>query len=23
MREWLEEGHKVGLGTDVAGGYSP
>lgn len=23
VREWLEEGHKVGLGTDVAGGYSP
>jgi guanine deaminase len=23
VREWLDEGHKVGLGTDVAGGYSP
>ena len=23
VREWLNEGHKVGLGTDVAGGYSP
>lgn len=23
VREWLDEGHKVALGTDVAGGYSP
>lgn len=23
VREWLNEGHKVALGTDVAGGYSP
>jgi guanine deaminase len=23
VREWVEEGHKVGLGTDVSGGYSP
>jgi|EP00945_MAST-04E_sp_MAST-4E-sp1_P000589 guanine deaminase len=23
VREWVEEGHIVGLGTDVSGGYSP
>ena len=23
VRQWVEEGHKVGMGTDVAGGYSP
>ena len=23
VRQWVQEGHVVGLGTDVAGGYSP
>ena len=23
VREWLDEGHEVALGTDVAGGFSP
>jgi guanine deaminase len=23
VRQWVGEGHKVGMGTDVAGGYSP
>ena len=23
VRQWVEEGHTVGMGTDVAGGYSP
>jgi guanine deaminase len=23
VRQWIEEGHTVGMGTDVAGGYSP
>ena len=23
VRQWMDEGHVVGLGTDVAGGYSP
>lgn len=23
VRQWVSEGHRVGMGTDVAGGYSP